>query len=228
MHPSHQISSGFIAGTLIHCRDGLRPVDTVRPGDDVLIQLDENLQGYRPVTSIRSSQSEVCLVELVSMPALEAARAKGTTVSKASLFRYVMGKEQPLLVDGVGWVVADELMAWKQGMPSVPTLDGRGAAAAGSIRGKRRQAADEGWFQYVSGSDTGFVLNCRDGGSIEQPPDHQTDVMSDIEEWWEPEYALHCEVFMLRFAFPAIYFVGRIGVAVHSDDLTTGLQRAGR
>jgi hypothetical protein len=45
--------SCFAAGTPVHTRDGLRPIETIRVGDQVLAQdIDTGVLGYKPVTVI--------------------------------------------------------------------------------------------------------------------------------------------------------------------------------
>lgn len=228
MHSKHDLSSGFISGTLVRVRGGSRPINEIRAGDEVLAQQEEGPQVYLPVAGVQTGPAEICLVELIPAADVEIARAARSMISDASLFGLLMAKGQPLLAEDIGWVRADELMAWKQGMPSLPTWNGRGAAAAGSFGGVRRQAADEGWFTYVPGADTGFVLGCRDGAALEPMPERELDVVSDIDEWWEPENALRCDVYALRFEHPVAYFVGEIGATVHSSDAPPELRRIRR
>jgi hypothetical protein len=85
--------SCFAAGTLVHARDGLKPIESIQVGDQVLAQdIDSGVLGYKPVTVVHHNPP---------IQTMKIATDAGSTATASIYHRFWS--------PGRGWVMARDL-----------------------------------------------------------------------------------------------------------------------
>jgi hypothetical protein len=100
-----QVTGGVVAGTLVHTKEGLVPIEKIRIGDMVLSQPEETgaLAYKRVLNTFSFEDKQVCLVEYTRVADV---RHDGTGKPWEHL---VATLDHPFFVKDVGWTAANEL-----------------------------------------------------------------------------------------------------------------------
>lgn len=100
-----QVGGGFVAGTLVHTKNGLVPIEKIRIGDCVLSQPEETVElvDKQVLRTFSFEDKQVCLVEYAWVADV---RPDGTGKPWEPL---VAAIDQSFFVKEVGWTSADEL-----------------------------------------------------------------------------------------------------------------------
>jgi len=96
----------FIAGTLVHTREGLKPIEQIKVGDYVLSKPENGgEQTYKRVTqTFRHENREVCLLSIHSAKEIATARAEKRMVKNSDYSCLVGTPNHPFWVnDRKGW-----------------------------------------------------------------------------------------------------------------------------
>jgi intein/homing endonuclease len=220
----------FIGGTLVHTREGLRPIEKIRVGDYVLSKPEDGTgePGYKRVTqTFRSEDKEVWYVDFVSKPVYEEAMRRGKTYDTS--YRLVVTPNHPFWVKGLGWTRADELIHTVSQLdfklPEFELANGdiTVLSDAGPIK-KREGNSDHGWCLIQDGNGGGFTIDLSEGGRsaefcgyIPNSRGKFTDENYPMD-WSLPENAYRCTVYNLEVEDDHTCFAGTKGVWVRSGD----------
>lgn len=227
-------ASCFAAGTLVHTREGLVPIEQIKVGDWVLSKPEsgEGEQAYKRVTkTFRSEDKEVQLVAVT--PMAEYARAeqlKKEMQLKESVHELVWGEMEqylavtpnhPFWINGVGWMEASEI---EPSLGYRATLANGELAAIGNIGRLYQTPLAPGVAWWSMDEMEGFGMN---------PVDlHHGEVQADLRDSKlqprpDPEMGhgfdesiLRQTVYNLEVEDYHTYYVGRMGVWVHNCDLS--------
>jgi hypothetical protein len=224
--------SCFVAGTLVHTREGLVPIEQIKVGDWVLSKPESGVgeQAYKRVTkTFRTEDKEVQLVDII--PGSVFARAellKQDPQIKECVPELLRGEmrqylavtpNHPFWINGVGWMEASEICS--QFGYGVTLLNGELAA----ISSERL---------YHTPLFPGVAWWAPEGLEVDgmNPVDlYHGEVQADLrssksQSWpdpeigpWYPESILRQTVYNLEVEDYHTYYVGRMGVWVHNCDL---------
>lgn len=217
--------AGFAAGTLVHTRDGLRPIESIAAGDWVLAQgTPAQAPEYRQVSATTSYEPQpvylLCVADAAQRPVSSLVVTDNQRV-------YVTGfdwgeisecyrSDKP---DFVGWGRADQL-------PTNTLLQFRegatGRLSSGDKLWKTSQA-DMGWIPAGGfHCETGFLVELSNGEMLlesceseflgEASFDYRTETQESMDEW-----AARRPVYKLDVEGLHSFFVGECGLWVEDS-----------
>lgn len=212
--------SGFAAGTLVHTKDGLRPIEQIKVGDSVLSK-HESGDGERAYR--RVSQAFVHHDREVLFLSFGGLQPDG----ERRWARIVVTPEHPIWVQGKGWKEA------KKVKPAYPfmraeALNDLDARMQGNVRLFRSEVPGVAWAPISSA-----------GNNLERPGFHfdvvtRTNVGSGKALMFDdvarthrvkPEHLFKTTVYNIEVEDLHTYYVGEHGVWVHNKNSPMG--RAG-
>ena len=188
----------FVAGTLVHTKNGLVPIEKICIGDWVLSQPEmKGDLAYRRVvnTFAFEEKKEVFLVEYFLYDDETTART------------LVVTGNHPFWVKNVGWTAVDDLRP----ASDLELLDGAAACVFKVRKILKTDTPDVGWTRDDRG-DVGPTIDLRDGL-----------VKVDLESTFN-ESAFAINEYLKRRVFNIevdgfhTYYVGEVGVLVHNMD----------
>ncbi|WP_394489228.1 polymorphic toxin-type HINT domain-containing protein [Roseateles sp. BYS96W] len=186
----------FAAGTLVHAKQGLIPIEQIKVGDWVLSKHENGggEQAYKRVTRTIKSEKKVPIVYLEYFSEL--------SYKMCGLF---VTNEHPLFVKNVGWSPVIEVVA----LDELVSFDGAPVRAA-----ERFVLWDTPEENVAIGfgkiNDDGVVIDFKNGGrEIVCRDGDESYLGGRCSEWCETVYNLEVEDFHT-------YYVGELGVWVHN------------
>lgn len=197
----------FVAGTLVHTKEGMRPIEQIKVGDMVLSKPEDGsgAASYKRVTKTFVRQSEeVFLVEYA---------LSGEEILRS----LVVTSEHPFWVDRLGWTAARNLRA---GHDLVIHRDSGADEFAMVFRVQivwDTEVPDVGWCGGTRDSDgwdreEGPTVDLRNGAvNVTQPEGYHLN--KDAVALGEP---LRRQVFTIEVEDFHTYYVGEAGVWVHN------------
>jgi hypothetical protein len=203
----------FVAGTLVHSKDGPVPIEQVQVGDLVLSQPGATgPRSYkRVVNTFRFENKEVYVVKWYTATALAAARKASTTVPLEEIHAMVVTGNHSFRVKGLGWTRADHL----ENHHELELADGRPALVSTIDKVYRTTIDNVGWVRGRGiDDDYGRLLDLR-GGQIVLA---QERVPNDGIDWWEGDRWLQPAVYSLEVEDNHTYYVDTLGVWVCDSD----------
>ncbi|MES2898544.1 MAG: hypothetical protein V4723_02395 [Pseudomonadota bacterium] len=219
----NQSSAGFAAGTLVHTRNGLQPIESIGVGDWVLTQAGAtDVPDYRQV--LRTSRYQEQPVFVISVASAEGGRSSSILLVTGNQRVYVTGydwgdmseeyrSDEP---DFVGWGRADELPT----NMLLQVKDGSIGRVESADQIWRTSQADMGWIPAgPHGSEIGFLVKLSDGEMLHEACESEFmgessfDFRTETEET-KLEWAARRTVYNLDVEDVHSYFVGEIGVWV--------------
>jgi hypothetical protein len=186
----------FVAGTLVHAREGLLPIEKLRRGDWVLSQPEVKGElAYRQVVNtISFADKEVCLLEYFLYD----------EVTARSL---VVTGYHPFWVKDAGWTQAGSLDPGCD----VELHDGTVACVFRVCRILKTDTPDVGWTRDDS-ADKGPTIDMRGGAVNVSQTYSRNDSAVEIGEYFKTR------VFNIEVDGFHTYYVGEAGVWVHNAD----------
>lgn len=137
---------GFVAGTLVHTPDGLRPIETLRPGDLVLSPAGPDApESIAPITRVACTEEEIVLVHYFMHGDVE----------PRSL---VAGRLQLWSQSDVDWLEHDRFEPGQD----MEARDGQQACVYCIHRILATEIPDVGWAEQPN-SDHGIAVDLRGG-----------------------------------------------------------------
>jgi hypothetical protein len=191
----------FVAGTLVHTKDGLVPIEQVKVGDWVLSQPEMKGEvGYKRVARTFSFED----LEVVSVDVW-----RPDTQERAG---FVVTSNHPFWVKDLGWTRADYLEAGQ----FLELADGRTCQVFNSSTVYRTDVEGVGWLDgYTSGirgSGDGRTIDMR-GGAVVFNYEHVAHTEIDPAD---RENYLRTRVYNFEVEDNHTYYVGEWGVWVHN------------
>jgi hypothetical protein len=219
----------FITGTLVHIKEGLKPIEEIKVGDYVLSKPEDGKgdQAYKRVTkTLQFEEKEVWCVEMFRMNDIDQAKREGRMVKQELAFKLIVTPNHPFWVKGIGWTRADGLFhTSSEHLPQLILSNGEIAIASWSGPMKRSVKSSFAWTPLPDGydgrlSDFGAFIDLSQGGLSAEfdLPNAIIHENRDIE-WRKPENAYRSSVYNLKIEDFHTYFVGTFGVWVHDASL---------
>jgi hypothetical protein len=217
----------FVAGTLVHTKEGLVPIEKIKVGDRVLSRHEsgEGEQSYQRVTEtfVHENRKVLC-VDVFPENGFLAAEAEHRTMNTACYFPLVVTANHPFWVIDKGWVKAKDLHA------SLRTEINRLQLADGSLAYVddvsvvvRTQQPDLGWLMGGKYCPIRFDENESrwvdfSNGSIITTHEFNERILNNGVEWWLRKDCdrLRRTVYNLEVEKTHTYYVGEQGVWVHN------------
>jgi hypothetical protein len=161
-------ATGFMAGTLVHTREGLKPIEAIKVGDYVLSKPEDGKdeQAYkRVVRTMQFEEKEVWCVEIYPKSEIEQAEREDRHVNDDTGFYFVVTPNHPFWVRELGWTRADKLhYRYRDDDPGFYPVEVE--FETGEIGLVTRTAAlyktgdqDIAWLQGISSDVGGFRIN---------------------------------------------------------------------
>ena len=206
---------GFVAGTLVHTKNGLVPIEKIRIGDWVLSQPEmKGGQAYKRVANTFVFEyKEVLFIEFLPETEYERSRATHTSNREDAIQRLVVTGNHPFWLENVGWIRADELEPGTK----VELRDVCLAYVNSLAWIYRAGSADTGWAPFDSNieSSVGEYIDLSHG-----QPKFETILNGSVpgfDRRGECERLLH-RVYNFEVEDFHTYYVGEAGLWVHNTD----------
>lgn len=203
----------FVAGTLVHTKNGLVPIEKIRIGDWVLSQPEiKGEQAYKRVSdTFVFEDKEVMFIDFLPEAEFERARATHTLVREGTKQPFVVTPNHPFWIESVGWTRADELEPGTK----VELRDGTLAYVNHLASIYQAGSADAGWAPFEDIDNwVGHSIGLSHGKlRIESRSDPVPgfDLKGAWKEFRHRVYNFEVEDFHT-------YYVGETGVWVHNID----------
>jgi hypothetical protein len=203
----------FVAGTMVHTKSGLVPIEKICAGDWVLSQpeVEGDLSYKRVADAFSFGEKSIWLVRLYVVDPKMPEGGKIDHVAATG--------NHPFWVKNVGWTRADELYEGRQ----IELQDGATSSILGAAPLLRTQFEDVAWAEGLHG------VNANDGsGSLVYFEGNSIRV--DTESWAPPESAVledgtfdesaffKRQVFNFEVAETHTYYVSELGIWVHNTN----------
>ena len=222
----------FVAGTLVHTKEGLKPIEEIRVGDWVLSKPENGAgeQAYKRVTkTFRFENKEVMLLEFFTVAEFERAKLIGDAFDaiRNEMKQYLVAtSNHPFWINGVGWTAAYNIDdAVRAGVPTFQTANGDLAHAGYSGTLYREPlATGVAWFEIPEAAEDGVIPVDLDHG--EPQADLKWSKLQSREGrkvgMQYPTSTLHQTVYNIEVEDYHTYYVGRMGIWVHNTNCLTG------
>jgi hypothetical protein len=222
----------FAAGTLVHTKKGLKPIESIKVGDWVLSRPEKG-QGelaYKRVTrTFKSENKAVWVVILLPQSELERSERDDNFSDSKKVSQLLVTPNHRFGVKDLGWVRADYLKGNYpedhaiQGAYRLSLVNEESAALWGADPLYETLEPNVAWRPPMFYSDEGTSVDLsRGGASAEFDYTLSRDFENDGVEWWEPGHEFRCTVYNLEVEDFHTYFVGTLGAWVHNDCFTEG------
>jgi hypothetical protein len=223
----------FVAGTLVHTKEGLKPIENVKVGDWVLSQPEETGErSYkRVVRTLQFEDKEVWSVEIFPKSEQDQARLESRMINEKTITRIVVTGNHPFWVKDKGWTRADQLgeTAFPSGEPlQLEMADGQHALISRVEPIMRTINNKIGWVQRASHDEYGDFIDLNKGAASaefdfkQRAMTNHGDLNTGVN-WWDRENILRCSVFNMEVEEFHTYYVGTSGVWVHNTNCDANL-----
>ncbi|MGZ8219882.1 hypothetical protein [Methylomagnum sp.] len=218
--------SGFVAGTLVHAKDGLIPIEKIQVGDWVLSKSEtgKGEQSYQRVTRVfvHENQKVLC-VDMYTEKELLAARAERRTMNRDTYFLLVVTDNYLFRWVDKGWFKARQLHLRMFSKPLlIELVDGSTVYVEDINLIVRTQQPNLGWLMGGKFCPVRFDENDSRwvDFSKEMPVtsyEYLKKIPNDGIEWWlqRDSDRFRRTVFDITVENTHTYYVGEQGVWVH-------------
>jgi len=205
----------FAAGTLVHTKEGLKPIETIKVGDWVLSKHEsgEGEREYKRVTQTFKHEDREVVKFLCCV-------MRAGTVDRCNL---VVTAEHPIWVQGKGWKPASKI---KYSFPDtvLEVVDGNYSYSGGNVRLFKTEDPEVAWHPSHDSAEMrqgkGWRLHVPTAKHTEQ------DVFIGIESVRrsgrvKPEDLYRTTVYNIEVEDFHTYYVGEAGAWVHNKNIRT-------
>ncbi|MDR3351872.1 MAG: hypothetical protein LBO00_02430 [Zoogloeaceae bacterium] len=218
----------FIAGTLVHTREGLRPIEEIKVGDYVLSKPEDGCgepEYKRVLKTLKFEEKEVWYVQVMPKSEYDKARQERRSDNPETYRHLIVTPNHPFWVKDVGWTRVDQLEIMSYDAFLLLEME-NGELAVYRESGPIKQTAktDIGWGQLLNSDGYGIVIDLSQKGKSAEYLDWQdgASVCENLDLDWEaPENAYCCTVHNLEVEDFHTYFVGNYGIWVHNQNCVT-------
>lgn len=188
----------FAAGTLVHTKEGLVPIEQIKVGDYVLSKPEsgEGEQTYKRVVNTFIHEDK-------TVRSLDYSTLDGSDNG----ILYVTGNH-PFWVVGVGWTSADSV----EGGQELELSDGTRVMAVNNVPVYRTLKPGVGWSAYYDGDEYGAEFDFTNQKFVQ----NRVHVEDDIPYSNDP--FIKVRVYNIEVEDFHTYYVGEMGVWVHNAD----------
>lgn len=213
----------FATGTLIHTKDGLKPIEQIQIGDWVLTQPEETGERtYKRVTrTTRFEDAAVWTLTYYPKAERDKARAEGRMMPRGIDRRLVVTPNHPFWVKDKGWIQVKDLERHDLGGEELELSDGQGAIVSSVSPLYRTVTEEVAWQEGDFDPDNGTLIDLRHGASGElafRATGALRAIQPDFVERWNEESYFRCSVFNFEVEDCHTYYVGTLGVWVHNTN----------
>jgi hypothetical protein len=209
----------FPGGTVVHTKEGLKPIDQIVAGDWVLSKHERNEgeRDYKRVTNVCVHEDREVILLYIG----------GRQADGSNRYRQlVVTPEHPFWVRGKGWKGAGAL---KRSFPKRVLLElvtGENSELVGNVRLFRTDISGIAWVPISSAPDN--LSNVGSHLDVATMTTIATGVNVDFESLLKthrvkPEYLFRTTVYNVEVEDFHTYFVGEAGVWVHNKNRSTKL-----
>lgn len=207
----------FAAGTLVHTKEGLVPIEKIKIGDWVLSQPEETGEkAYkRVVNTVGFENKDVWSVSYFEKTEREQARLEKRMMREDCESRLVVTGNHPFWVKGKGWKQARDLLCEEE----LELSDGRSAIVG--VVDWLHQSGTEGvaWQQDLFDTTVGTLIDLRDKAYNESPlNDEKTNLPDCINNPGDESSLFRCSVYNFEVEDFHTYYVGTKGIWVHNTN----------
>lgn len=218
----------FVAGSLVHTKEGLKPIEQIQVGEWVLSRPEMGGEpAYKRVTRTLAFEGKVVwTVEYILKPEFDLARAENRFISPESSRRLVVTENHPFWVEGKGWTQASSL----EPGDILITADGGGAEVTDAARTYRYDIEGVAWVAGAMDTDAGQLVDLRNQSSGEF--DVGYDSNGNVKDFVLPSDGVYPgdersylsrPVYNLEVEEFHTYYVGTAGVWVHNTNCAENL-----
>jgi hypothetical protein len=239
--PMFPMALCFAAGTLVHTREGMKPIEQIQVGDWVLSKPEngEGEQAYKRVTrTIKHENKAVCRVRTGSNKKVGDVYVDQKLIVTGSHPFYVVGQHKEEWWDQEDWDAMPKYMGWRRADWLEENLDMVLLANGETMRVSmvepiwKTKQEGIGWITGAPDGELGHLIELHDGKISENFSDWihygdcvYTDVVDaehfglrhetpEIAEQW----AYKCDVYNLEVEDFHTYYVGEQGIWVHDTN----------
>ena len=206
-----RFSACFIAGTLVHTKEGLAPIEKLKVGDLVLSkpEKDDGERAYKRVVKTFVHHDKA-IMQLVYLD------GKEPDLNKAKRYSLTSTYDHPFWAEGEGWTAAGRLKGDWQGPSRLRLADGSNVSLEGPVYIYSTDQPQIGWVASNGKHDVGTLWNYVNSSIVEK------DVIYDWESWAPGESddnlydPFKATVYNIEVEDYHTYFVGEFGVWVHN------------
>ena len=214
MGTEQELESGFVAGTLVHTKEGLKPIEQIKVGDWVLSQPEETGEkAFKRVTKTTCFEDEpVWTLTYYSKAEMEKAYEARRLMPSDASRRLVVTPNHPFWVKGKGWVQVQDLDLDDE----LELCDGQSAVLGEVYPLYRSDTPGVAWLEGGGlDSDNGNLIDLREGASetVDLP---QGVVKPEFVERAEDASYFRCSVYTFEVEDYHTYFVGSLPVWVQN------------
>lgn len=225
------MGGGFMAGTLVHTRAGLVPIENIKAGDWVLSQPEQTGEPtYKQVVNtFQHEDKEVMSVQLCPSSEIALAKQEKRMWNEDKFLRLIGTSNHPFWMKCKGWTRADLL--GERAFPSgrcgeVQLANGEWAEVLDAKPIFRTVKDGIGWITLSNYNDSGATLDLRQGAGVVESvrmnsdlksPDSYYNMGIDVST---SDNFLRCSVYNLEVSDFHTYYVGTAGVWVHGGGST--------
>ena len=231
----------FVAGTLVHTKEGLVPIEKIKVGDYVLSKHEsgEGEQSYQRVTRtfVHEAQKVRCVdVDGYTEAEHMQAQASGSLLDEAASFPLVVTVDHPFWVRGKGWVEAGRL---RRLVDELILVDGTYHQVYDVSDIVRTRNPKKGWLIHGLFCPIAFTSETSrwvdfEGGGVSTSYRYEDRIENEGVDWWDENDSdlLRCTVYNIEVENTHTYYVGKKGVWVHNkpypigDDLNRAIEEA--
>jgi len=216
----------FAAGTLVHTKEGLVPIEQIKVGDFVLSRHDSGTgkRAYKRVLNTFAHEPQrVIRVEYIADPAVNRVTPIVCTVN------------HPFWVKGLSWTPAEDLYrSSRENM--LETANGRSLQAHGTVNIYISDQPGVGWLSAYDNDTEAFgflwdFINNRfvaaDVVALDKVQHHQIPYNDPQFGTFPQELYLHLPVYNLEVEDFHTYYVGEHGIWVHNTNCGGRTSRSG-
>ena len=210
----------FVAGTLVHTREGLKSIEQIKVGDWVLTQPESTGERtYRKVTrTVQFENTAVWTATYFLKAELEQARAEQRMMRPDCEYRLVVTPNHPFWVKGKGWVQMKDLDI---DIDELELADGQIALLSTAYPLYRTETEGVAWEEGMFVTWDGTLYDLRQGCSAEKmfrSTGAQRAVQPEYVERWDESSFFRCSVYNIEVEEFHTYYVGELGVWVHNSN----------
>lgn len=229
-HPTQANAACFVAGTLVHAKQGLVPIEQLKVGDYVLSKPEsgEGEQTYQRVTEtfVHEEQEVFCLyINDFTENEYRIAEKEGRYLDGSNKTCLVATPNHPFWAVGKGWVEVEDLTTWVTN-DSLEFADGQQRQIFDITKVVRTLQEGIGWLMgggacplRFTESKSSFV-DLRNNNVILNY-NYEDRIENDGVEWWEEheQDRMRRRVYNITVENTYTYYVGKLVVWVHNKNL---------
>ncbi len=216
--------TGFVAGTLVHTKNGLVPIEKIKVGDYVLSKpqsVDGEISYHKIITTFVHEEQPVMCVDVYDYTVNDIADAesKRELIDSSKITPFVVTPNHPFWLVDRGWVKTEQLEFMNS---TIQTINGQQHTVYDVSDVMRTDNPDVGFlvggsYCPIKYSNTESRAVFLKNNSVQTSYKLADRIENETVEWWDrnSDDVLKRTVFNIEIENTHTYFIGNIGVWVH-------------